>query len=332
MAMKRRDIYRLLGLLLCALLLLPGMPVAQAAESGSVQDTGRLSARFLYRYESDGQERAIPGVTARLYQVAAREEDASFAPCDDFRGFDADWNAVRSQETWAELAAALETYVKDNAPAALAEKTSGSDGVLRFEALRPGLYLLLCGEGVHPDVPGVRVSFQTALLSMPYRGEGGDHLSGLEGPDTWDYDYTVLPKPVQNRQVCRVQKIWTDGEDADGLRPRSLDVELQYEDGVKQTVRLSAENGWLAEFEAASLTRIKTVRELNAPQGYECTGWEQVGGTVQISNTHQPQTPSEPELPQTGLLWWPVPVLLVSGVALMLFGWLRRRHNADDAD
>lgn len=35
----------------------------------------------------------------------------------------------------------------------------------------------------------------------------------------------------------------------------------------------------------------------------------------------------KPTLPQTGQLWWPVPVLAIAGAAFVLFGWLRRRSR-----
>lgn len=46
-----------------------------------------------------------------------------------------------------------------------------------------------------------------------------------------------------------------------------------------------------------------------------------------------PEEPGEPDIPQTGQLWWPVPLLACGGMALFLTGWLRRRGSADsDAD
>lgn len=47
-------------------------------------------------------------------------------------------------------------------------------------------------------------------------------------------------------------------------------------------------------------------------------------------NPSTPGTPSNPgepgeEVPQTGQLWWPVPILAVSGMALFLLGWARQR-------
>lgn len=41
-----------------------------------------------------------------------------------------------------------------------------------------------------------------------------------------------------------------------------------------------------------------------------------------------PPTPGEPTLPQTGVLWWPVPLLAILGALLLLLGWgLRRRDE-----
>ena len=38
-----------------------------------------------------------------------------------------------------------------------------------------------------------------------------------------------------------------------------------------------------------------------------------------------PKTPDKPKLPQTGQLWWPVPLLIAAGIAFILTGALRRR-------
>lgn len=38
-----------------------------------------------------------------------------------------------------------------------------------------------------------------------------------------------------------------------------------------------------------------------------------------------PPKPGKPTLPQTGQLWWPVPVLTAAGLLLVIAGLLRRR-------
>ena len=40
--------------------------------------------------------------------------------------------------------------------------------------------------------------------------------------------------------------------------------------------------------------------------------------------------PQGPALPQTGVLWWPVPLLACAGMALFLAGWARRRSEECD--
>ena len=38
-------------------------------------------------------------------------------------------------------------------------------------------------------------------------------------------------------------------------------------------------------------------------------------------------TPEQPQLPQTGMVWWPVPVMACSGLLFVLLGWIRCRKN-----
>lgn len=42
----------------------------------------------------------------------------------------------------------------------------------------------------------------------------------------------------------------------------------------------------------------------------------------------EPGTPGGPKLPQTGQLWWPVPVLITAGLTLIVIGLLRRKGAA----
>ena len=47
-----------------------------------------------------------------------------------------------------------------------------------------------------------------------------------------------------------------------------------------------------------------------------------------ITNTLKPVYTAEEgdRLPQTGQLWWPVPLLALTGSFLFLVGWLRRKE------
>ena len=45
------------------------------------------------------------------------------------------------------------------------------------------------------------------------------------------------------------------------------------------------------------------------------------------ASTPPPKTPMPDRLPQTGQLWWPVPLLLAAGLVLVIAGLLRRRRS-----
>jgi LPXTG-motif cell wall-anchored protein len=47
------------------------------------------------------------------------------------------------------------------------------------------------------------------------------------------------------------------------------------------------------------------------------------------SSTKKPKPtppPEKPKLPQTGQLWWPIPMLVCAGLLLIIIGLLRRRR------
>ena len=44
----------------------------------------------------------------------------------------------------------------------------------------------------------------------------------------------------------------------------------------------------------------------------------------------QPTPPDKPEIPNTGVLWWPVPVMVLCGLACLLVGISRRRGKQDE--
>lgn len=49
-----------------------------------------------------------------------------------------------------------------------------------------------------------------------------------------------------------------------------------------------------------------------------------------VPPTPTPSTPPDKPLPQTGLLWWPVPVLVSAGLLLILIGCLKRKRGNDE--
>ncbi len=122
-------------------------------------------------------------------------------------------------------------------------------------------------------------------------------------------------KHEPNVTQVQVTKKWDDGDDKDGLRPKTIKVQL-YADGKKagEVVQLSADNKWTYTFtdlvEKANGKAISyTVEEVDVPEGYQVSKIDDGKGNVVLTNKHEPSIPpttttGEPkkkiELPNTG--------------------------------
>ena len=127
--------------------------------------------------------------------------------------------------------------------------------------------------------------------------------------------YTITNTHTPGKTTLSVTKQWDDQEDKDGLRPKSVKVQL-YADGKKagEVVELSADNKWTYTFtdlvEKANGKAISyTVEEVDVPEGYQVSKIDDGKGNVVLTNKHEPSIPpttttEEPkkkiELPNTG--------------------------------
>ena len=134
--------------------------------------------------------------------------------------------------------------------------------------------------------------------------------------DDKDPAHLVLTnKHEPNVTQVQVTKKWDDGDDKDGLRPKTIKVQL-YADGKKagEVVELSDDNKWTYTFtdlvEKANGKAISyTVEEVDVPEGYQVSKIDNGKGNVVLTNKHEPSIPpttttEEPkkkiELPNTG--------------------------------
>lgn len=113
-----------------------------------------------------------------------------------------------------------------------------------------------------------------------------------------------------------VLKIWDDSG-YEYKRPASIEVSLLKDGNIVDTVTLSKNNAWGHSWSELSSNSVWTVVENVVP--YEYSAIYTVKGTAFIITNKY-----TPELPRTGMLWWPVPMLAVAGL-LLIFAGLKRR-------
>lgn len=307
---------RILPLLLI-LLLLP----LSASAAGLVDMDRGTTLEITAKYE----ELPMDGMVLSLYRVSdmdatgeltVREPFAPYASDLDIRG--------KNDAAWQAVAEKLERWVILNQLQPISQAVVGKDGIARLSGLPMGLYLVLA-QGIEMD--GYVYTVAPFFLVFPERN----------GQDQWNYDISASAKPAQNpkRMDYQVIKIWEDTCHPE-KRPEKITVQL-YCDGVPygEPVTLPQDGRWSYVWEALDVNHKWTVVE-EKTTGYksEVTG---EGTTFVVTNTCQhpstPTTPSKPgKLPQTGQLWWPVPVLLCAGVLCLVIGMIRRRGSRYESE
>lgn len=297
------------ALLLCGLLLLTCLQVgAEEPQKGS------LIIEYPYG-----------GVEFELFLVAKGTDKGEIVAVGDFASYPLHWEGNPR-----ELALTLQGYIiRDNIqPLALAA-TNGS-GYIRFDHLEEGYYLIIGNHLLEEDL----VTFpQPTMVMMPL----------LQGEEAC---YRVQVKPKYERRVLsnsmelHVLKVWDDNNDP--ARPKDVIVDLLCDEQIWDTVVLSGDNNWRHSWSDLPSMHLWTVVERDSGDYIVEVSREE--SRLVITNYKPevlyPTEPTEttgptepvppPDIPQTGMLWWPVPVLLLAGMALIFWGWLCCRRGREE--
>ena len=267
----------------------------------------------------------------QIFKVASVSAYGEYTLVEDFKNYAVSLNPS-DKEGWRALASTLSGYAaRDN----LMPQRSGStdiQGQLVFAELTPGLYLVVgesCFAGKYRYTPS------PILIALPSLDEFGK----------WVTEVVVSPKyirdPDKDTVAREVIKIWKN--DKSGQRPDYIDVQLLRDGKIWDTVKLDENNSWRHTWKNLDAKHTWQVVEKDVPDGYSVTV-QLDGKTFVITNSAEPipstpdspakpnvpPAPNVPKLPQTGVLWWPVGVLAVSGMLLLLLGLSRRKHDYEE--
>lgn len=186
--------------------------------------------------------------------------------------------------------------------------TSDSVGNASFTGLESGIYLVVGKE-----------FFQDGVFYMPQVS-----LVSLSGDLSVDLKYETSDKPSR----IHVLKVWK--RDSKKSRPKSIEVCLLRSDGiVVDKVVLNSDNQWSNTWENLSTLYTYRVMETSVPSGYKesCTREKDTIVLTNTGNLTDKVEKKDEVLPNSGQLWWPVPVLLFVG--LVLFGLGRHLKNEE---
>ena len=141
--------------------------------------------------------------------------------------------------------------------------------------------------------------------------------------------FTVTNTYAPNKPMTRtVVKVWDD-KGYENHRPKSVQITLLQNGTTYETKTLSEANGWqytwenLPRYDKGGKEITWTIRETTV-SGY-VSSIRQNGFTFVLTNTLNKQ-----KLPQTGILWWPVPILVVAGFTFLITGTFSRKKKDDE--
>lgn len=270
------------------------------------------SLRIYFGKEGKGYENSM----FCIYRVADVTETGGYRLTGDFKEYPVVLEGLTSSE-WRALAQTLDSYAARDSLTPLQNVKTDEEGWTEFSGLIPGLYLVK-GE---PHEEGGYIHTPEPLLAC---------LPGLT-EDAWDYDVEVSCKfdSISPGTVSRrVLKIWKD-DGNEAKRPEEISVQLLENGKVVDTVVLNKENHWEHTWENLDGSSQWQVAEYKTPEGYTVSVARE-GTTFLMTNTYPPDTP--PKIPQTGMLWWPVPLLVCGGLLFVVLGCRMRRRNREEND
>ena len=304
------------------------------------------------------------GVTLKIYKIADISDTCRLtavapfnaAPFDQVTGLKSEnindlvqTDDSKNARSASNLAYTLSTLIEENKTTPTKTVELGDAKAAQVTDLGTGMFLAIPERTLEDDETDERYIYMPNLFFLP---------SELSDDGTYNYTANVTVKavpddnPYKDPLMVKIVKIWDDDEDSAGKRPTSIKVHL-LEDGEQyETIELKEDNGWTYQKEGLDAEKKWTVveDEDSIPDGYsyemeEIQKDNEAIYTYTITNTYNPPDNPPPtttttpppttstttkgsKLPQTGQLWWPVPILCIGGFFCIVIG-RTKKYRAD---
>ena len=304
---------RIVALCLCLLILACAFPLSAAAADS--RDTTKDVTLTLSYFDG---ETPLTGAKFQIWLVATLNAKDTPVVTDTFSKYITPSDL--SSDKWIATAKELELTVLNKSITPTDSGTVGDQGYLVFptgsKKLTQGIYLVVGDSMTQTSTVYTPTSL---LVSVPAIVDG-----------KWAYDLTMNPKyeedDIDDTVDRKVVKVWKD-TGYTSKRPKSITVYLLRDGAIHDEQKLTKDNNWRYEWTGLPAGYRWTIVEKEV-SGY--TSDTVVDGSLTtITNTYDAPTPttdSSGKLPQTGQLWWPVPVLLCAGLLFIVIGLIRRRN------
>ena len=290
---------------------------------------------MIVRYQFQGE--AIPGANFKIWRVGDVDDFCRFTAVKAFAGCEYTENLNQNdQASWKAMAHNLKTWVtKQGLEPDVTGQTDAVNGDIVFSEekgnmLKPGLYLLVGEPSV--TIGDYTYSSAPAMIYLPEI----DMDNNDWGYGTEEEPVIIKPKGERGDEPdiatrLKVVKVWEEYGYTD-KRPESITVELLKNGKIDRRAELSEKNDWRYTFEDLPVYDDGKKNEWVLDEVWFDDNYRseitKEGITYIVKNIYTGELPPgdpTPLLPNTGLLWWPVPVLAGLGVLLIVLGSVKKR-------
>jgi hypothetical protein len=284
--------------------------------------------RMIIDCQYDGEP--VEGEQCDIYKVAKVSEDGSIAWTDDFENYQVD-HRLLTDENNQDLAETLTGYaLRDNLESCYSG-ISDEEGLVTInideEEFDDGYYLVVQGPNVTDE--GL-YSADSSLIDVSW-----DDMENGTLELTPKIRLALVDDYPVGMDMTAI-KIWEDDDDSASARPESIEVQLLQDGEVYDTQTLSKDNNWRYTWSQLDPMSEWRIVEKDVAQGYVVTSATE-DNVCSVTNTYE-KTENKPQqattssgttgkLPQTGQVWWPVPILFAAGFIMMIVGLLRGKDR-----
>lgn len=354
--MSTKTIKRL-GAVLCAIGVLCWTSVLLLINTFAAEGVTNLTleCRTLWGNVLSGEEWSI-------YKVAELQADGTCALYGDFTQYPVSFEDITASAL-TEAAQTLENYIVLDGISPYATSVSDSNGDVLFSEIPDGLYLLL---GKRIDLDDVTYTAIPFIINVAYEGDG-ETMDLLAYPKykimtaSSDCEYSVVKKfgnkasePVDPDAFVTVE-IYCDGylydtvtlsaennwryswwsDDYYDWRVKEIDVpkdcHVKYSmDGAELTIVNTKKKQLPGSEEVTTTVPSTTVTETTVTTVADTTveTTTVTNGSTSTSSTVTTTIKNGGKLPQTGQLWWPIPILSIAGMVFLSAGLVIRSKDS----
>lgn len=341
--MKKSFLIRYIAVSLC-LLIAFSLPLNAFADHWEADD---YSVTLFFDHEGE----PIRNAHFRLYLIAENYEDAQAR---NFLGDFSKYNNVTVEnpletDGLMSLASTLSAYAARDGIVPDEQGDTDDKGTLKFKRLEGGVYLIDGGSTIQGDEvynPQPFIAFLPAVIDE----EECNRVNA-------DVKYEFIANAYLVSLERSVVKVWDDGGENNPYRPKEIIAQLLMDGTIYEEVSLNAENNWRYSWKGLNPLHMWQVVEKIVPDDYSVSVVRE-GDTFILTNKYENEIPeggwptTEPDtttpggetttspddkkpgstLPNTGMLWWPVPVLVSSGFTLFGVGFIKRKRVEDEEE